>query len=44
MTDFSQDVDDVKSFFAQNVYILALTYLIALLHMVFDFLAFKVKK
>jgi len=36
------DLDDVKEFFGkQRLWVLALTYVISMLHMLFDFLAFK---
>lgn len=36
------DFDDIKSFFTtQRLYVLVLTYVISMLHMFFDFLAFK---
>eukprot|EP00808_Paulinella_micropora_P011329 g83336.t1 len=37
-----QDVDEVKFLFSEDrLYVLALTYVISMLHMLFDFLAFK---
>ena len=37
-----RDLDDVKNMFgSMSLYVLGLTYIISMLHMVFDFLAFK---
>ncbi len=43
LSDINQDIDDVKAMFTHSsITVLALTYAVTMLHVLFDFLAFKV--